>query len=354
MRTGPISRMRGYRHLVVSVMWAGWLTGHKSWVENCSFSCDLTRLASCSGDGTVRVWDVVQQRCLFTLLGHKAEVWSCHWHPKRKDLLCSSSSDRSVIVWDVEKQKALFSLEHHQETVWCCRFSPDGDLLVSTSSDKTVSLWCCDQIPVHKPKLLVILEKRGDALEFAEFSPDSRLLCTVCRDGKIRLWKLKSTDKRSSASAEEMALDVHEPSTEFRNKKTLQEASPVCECPWSGDVVCETSHSTLYITLYCQLKRRKAWVRACAFSPVQSHLLATCSNDGHICIWDTNQRSLKHELFGHRNIVWSCVFLQHKQLGLLLLSCSSDQTLRSGVVNKFCTDTSVFFAYICFNHYLIS
>ena len=319
-------------------MWAGWLSGHKSWVENCSFSSDLTRLASCSGDGSVRVWDVEQQRCLLTLIGHKAEVWSCHWHPKRENLLCSSSSDQSVIVWDVDKQKALFSLEEHQETVWCCRFSPDGCLLVSTSSDKTVKLWCCDQIPVHKPKLLVTLERRSDALEFAEFSPDSHLLCTVCRDGNIRLWKIKSTDKGLSAagSGTSISLDaLGSPCTsEFGDKKALREISPVCECPQSDDVVCETSCSTLYITLHCQLRRRRAWVRACAFSPTDSHLLATCSNDGRICVWDTDQRCLTHELCGHRNIVWSCVFLQHKHLGLLLISCSSDQTLRSGVIDN--------------------
>lgn len=311
-------------------MWTGQLRGHKAWVEHCSFSSNLARLASCSGDGTVRVWDVEQQNCLATLSGHTAEVWSCHWHPKQVNLLCSSSSDHSVIVWDVQREQALFVLEKHEETVWCCRFSPDGSLMVSTSSDKTVNLWCCDQLPVRQPELVVTLERRDDALEFAEFSPDCRLLCTVCRDGNVRLWNISRNQKDMNKSISKQSVgDAPQSPCHSVDKKHLRELSPVCESPeTSEDVLCETSESMLHIALYCQLRRRRAWVRACAFSPSDSHLLATCSSDGRICVWDTDQRQLIHELCGHKNIVWSCVFLEHKRLGLMLVSCSSDQTIR--------------------------
>ena len=308
-------------------MWAGCLSGHQAWIEACSFSESVRRLASCSGDGTVRVWDVEERQCVATLSGHTAEVWSCHWHPKNANLLCSTSSDKSVIVWDVERERRLFTLEEHEDTVWCCRFSPDGLLLISTSSDKTAKLWSCDQLPICRPQLLTTLERRDDALEFAEFSPDCRFLCTVCRDGNIRLWKVERREKDLGIVEEH--VDGCELPYRDEDKMLSRELSPVCESPRSVEgVLCEMSEDMLYVGLYCQLKRKRAWVRACAFSEFRFHRLATCSNDGRICVWDTKKRRLIRELCGHTNIVWSCAFLSVKDHGLLLVSCSSDQTLR--------------------------
>ena len=296
---------------------AGLLSGHSAWVEHCAFNTDLKLLASCSGDGSVVIWDIEAMQRSFALEGHQAQVWSCHWHPTLADFLCSTSSDCSIIIWDVKKKKGAFTLSSHEDTVWCARFSPNGTLLVSTSTDKTARLWECGRLPEARPELLGIVERRGDVVEFADFSPDGKMLCVVGRDSVIRLWTVKPEE---AAPVDVNAVETSS-SSSLSDREQL---SPVCDSSLS-DVVNLGDYS---LFSYCRLKRRRAWVRACAFSPSKFKLLATCTNDGRMCVWNVETRTLVHELNGHTNVVWGCTFFVTDDDELLLASCSSDQTLR--------------------------
>ena len=46
------------------------LEGHSDWVSLVAFSHDSTRIASASGDRTVKIWDANSGDCLQTLEGH--------------------------------------------------------------------------------------------------------------------------------------------------------------------------------------------------------------------------------------------------------------------------------------------
>jgi WD40 repeat protein len=52
------------------------LKGHSDYVWSVAFSHDLTRLASASGNRTVKIWDVSSDEYLQTLEGHSNYVWS--------------------------------------------------------------------------------------------------------------------------------------------------------------------------------------------------------------------------------------------------------------------------------------
>lgn len=75
-------------------------------------------MATCSGDGTVKIWDFTKNQCMLTLSEHIQPgntlslrnhyvvtilihlVWGCSWH-STASVLASASMDHTIRVWDV-------------------------------------------------------------------------------------------------------------------------------------------------------------------------------------------------------------------------------------------------------------
>src|SRR5207302_596685 len=76
-----------------------WLKGHNDSITCLTFSPDGKRLASGSLDHSVKLWDTVTRREVFTLYGHADGVTAVAFHPDGQ-LLLSASLDRTVRIWD--------------------------------------------------------------------------------------------------------------------------------------------------------------------------------------------------------------------------------------------------------------
>ena len=116
------------------------LEGHTDSVYSVVFSPNGQHLASCSGDGTVRLWDVGSGACLQTLEGHTNSVNSVVFSHNGQQLV-SCSYDHTVRLWDAGSGACLQTLEGHTGSVNSVVFSPNGQHLVSCSYDGTVRLW---------------------------------------------------------------------------------------------------------------------------------------------------------------------------------------------------------------------
>jgi WD40 repeat protein len=114
-------------------------SGHEKFVYGATFSPDSRRLASCSMDRTVRLWQIEVSGCL-VLRGHTDEVFAAAFHPDGRRL-ATAGRDRAIWLWDLTSGEEVARLPGHTSYVWSLAFSPDSATLVSGSGDFTVRLW---------------------------------------------------------------------------------------------------------------------------------------------------------------------------------------------------------------------
>ena len=114
-------------------------SGHEHPVSRGTFSPDSRRLATCSHDGTVRVWPMDGSACQ-VLLGHTSLVFAAAFHPDGTRL-ATAGGDGAIWLWDLARGEEVARLLGHTSYVWSLAFSPDGATLASGSGDKTVRLW---------------------------------------------------------------------------------------------------------------------------------------------------------------------------------------------------------------------
>lgn len=77
-------------------------------------------MVSGSRDATLRVWDIVQGKCLHTLVGHLAAVRCVQYDGK---LVVSGAYDYMVKVWNPESEECLHTLQGHTNRVYSLQVS---------------------------------------------------------------------------------------------------------------------------------------------------------------------------------------------------------------------------------------
>lgn len=127
--------------------------GHPNLVDAVAVHPDGSQLATGAHDGIIRLFDVAKGQQIRDIKAHvtpaAAPIYSLAWSPDGKQLL-SSSLDRSLKLWDVATGNLVREFKGfkekeaekgHRDGVFCVAFSPDGKLIASGSSDRTIKLW---------------------------------------------------------------------------------------------------------------------------------------------------------------------------------------------------------------------
>jgi WD40 repeat protein/serine/threonine protein kinase len=114
-------------------------SGHENSVFKAVFSPDSRRLASCSRDRTIRLWQIDTGACQ-VLDCNTNLVYAVAFSPDGTRL-AAAGSDGAVWLWDVARAAPVLRLPRHRSFVWSLAFSPDGATLASGSGDSTVRLW---------------------------------------------------------------------------------------------------------------------------------------------------------------------------------------------------------------------
>ncbi len=158
------------------------LRGHTNTINRIAWSPDGSLLASPSGDGRIRIWDVAQGECIAVLEKHFNMVKSVAWSPNGHRL-ASGSADATIRIWDTQSWQSVALLKHHSDHVNSVAWSPDGHKLASGSADKTIRIW-----KIKPWKTLTILEAHTNYVVTVAWSPDGDKIASSSYDKSVIIW----------------------------------------------------------------------------------------------------------------------------------------------------------------------
>uniref|UniRef100_A0A3P8WJI7 WD repeat, SAM and U-box domain-containing protein 1 n=1 Tax=Cynoglossus semilaevis TaxID=244447 RepID=A0A3P8WJI7_CYNSE len=169
----------------------------------CSFTPCSQFFMSGSTYGDLRLWDLNMNQLLAEKDAHDLGVTCCKFAPDilaggRQFQLASCGQDTRVKIWTIHmlrsggwKMQLLHTLTGQTAPVLSCSYSSDGQLLVSGSVDKTVTVYDAVTTPV-----LSLLRY----VTACTFSPSSPLIATGSMDKTVNIWRLEDGCSSSSAS----------------------------------------------------------------------------------------------------------------------------------------------------------
>eukprot|EP00731_Ephydatia_muelleri_P024689 Em0016g960a len=259
---------------------------HESDVSALCFSPDGTCLATGGSDKVVKVWTLRPDMHSFDpnstiLSGSKASIVALQFDPTSKVVL-AASNDNMARIWNLSDQACKHTLLGHSAKVMAAKFlAEDTQKVVTGSHDRTLKLWDLTQNSCFRTVFTgsscndVILVK-------GRSGPDCTLISGHL-DKRIRFW-----DIRTNASASEITLPGKITSLDHFAERQL--------------LLCCSQDDTLRLIDLRQnsitasfsgsgFKVGVDWSRAC-FSP-DGQYVAAGSADGSVFVWEVASGRMK-------------------------------------------------------------
>jgi len=156
-----------------------------------------------AGDGeNIQVWDASSGEPVQRLegywedettqedwLGHEGEVTALDFSPDA-ELLVSGSADKSIVFWDVESGEVRWTGEGHFAALNKLVFNQEGDAVLSGSADAKAKNW---RMPGGKVSSTFV--GHLGAVNAVAYGPDQASILSAGDDGSVRAWDTINTSE---------------------------------------------------------------------------------------------------------------------------------------------------------------
>ncbi|HEX5727750.1 MAG TPA: GTP-binding protein, partial [Longimicrobiaceae bacterium] len=198
-----------------------------------------------------------------TLRGHEDHIWAIAWSPDGR-LIATGSSDRTLRVWDALSGRLLRTHRGHTDRVLSVAFHPTGVTLATGGADRTIRIW-----DTYTGALLRTLDVQEEWVYSVAYHPDGGILVSGDGSGVIRLWNAAG-------------------------------GSPLG-----------------------RIEAHKRSVKDLAYEP-RGHGLVSAGVDGTVALWNPVSGA-PMRMFPHGDLVWSATF---DPTGLTLLTAGRDRSIK--------------------------
>ncbi|EGC37333.1 hypothetical protein DICPUDRAFT_46602 [Dictyostelium purpureum] len=321
---------------------------HRDEVWFITFSNDGKKLASCSRDNNIIIWDMSpiyldepsEPKVLHTLSGHTKEVSHLAWSPNDKYLL-STSNDSTTKLWNPADGTLLKTFAKHTDYVTCCSWHPDNKRFVTGGNDRNIYLWSIENLNLDQPNgnssssssnlsnnnynnHLHIPNQSAQPIKSWQCArvndlaihKDGRQLIVICHEKKIRIYDLENEKKA------ETSLNEADSITSMQLSKDCKYALVNTSCQ---EIHLWDLEKQNIVQKYRGQKQGRFVIRSC-FGGVDEAFILSGSEDSTIYIWHRQTGTLLETLSRHSGTVntvcWSPCSPN------IFCSASDDQTIK--------------------------
>ncbi|KAI0263244.1 WD40-repeat-containing domain protein [Gloeopeniophorella convolvens] len=162
---------------------------HRHWICCVSYSPDGTKIATCSEDRTISVWDAESgERYIGPLRGHTGAVLSIEFSP-RGGFLISGSADTTACRWDLHPTFSMLNnpmetYRGHQGAVNSVTYAHGDSLVVTGSADAHIAVW------EGRASEQQLWRVRGHQAAVLSVRVSDERIFSSSEDKTIRVWRL--------------------------------------------------------------------------------------------------------------------------------------------------------------------
>lgn len=143
----------------------------------------------------LRIYSLTSFTLLSTITGgHKRSIRSCAWKPgtKGQAVIATGSFDASVGIWsqdedDKEEWRFAIVLDGHESEVKSVTWSAGGNLLATSSRDKSVWIW--EEVGEDDFETVAVLQEHEGDVKCVTWHPEEEVLASASYDDDIRIWR---------------------------------------------------------------------------------------------------------------------------------------------------------------------